>query len=329
VTKSKSKSAVNESLVVVDAGGTKTAAWLVDLGRSGAQSVLGRGRASAGNPLSVGFEESTRAIADAVSRAQDDASRNTGPVSRAILSIAGSANIQLREQFIAWAHDVKLAERIAIVSDVLPVLAAGTPNCCGVALISGTGSVAFARGEDGRMVRCGGWGYLLGDEGSGFAIGRAALQDALHALESLSALQPLADATRKAMGANSVTELTKTIYEDPDPRGAIASVAPIVIAAADEGDAFAQSILDKAADELAKIVARAARIVVSTDRPFSLAVSGGVLVGSKRIRERLHAQLTSVGLACNINVVEEPLEGCVRLAAPELSGTLINWHGGS
>jgi N-acetylglucosamine kinase-like BadF-type ATPase len=326
VTKSKPKSPPQALLLAVDAGGSKTAAWLVDPSKAESDRIVGRGRAGAGNPLSVGFVESTRAIAEAVSCAEQDAGRRAGGISRAILSIAGAANGELRDQFIAWAHETGVAEDIAIVPDVLPVLAAGTPSCCGAAVVSGTGSVAFARAANGRTMLCGGWGFLLGDEGSGYAIGRAALKNCMHALESIAARQPLAEATRKAVGANSIMELTKAIYEDSDPRSAIASVAPIVIAAAEEGDADAEAILDQAAGDLARLVARTVRAVGPPERPFALAASGGVLVGSQRMREQLQTELGRIGLECHMTIVEEPLDGCVRLAAAEFSSSLVSWQ---
>jgi N-acetylglucosamine kinase-like BadF-type ATPase len=350
VTRSKPKSPPEGLLLAVDAGGSKTAAWLVDAARPEGQRVVGRGRAGAGNPLSTGFAESTRAIAEAAANAQQDAADRQGlaghhrrhgraessqqnvpvplittKISRAILSIAGAANGALRDQFIAWAREKRLAERVAIVPDVLPVLAVGTPNCCGVAVVSGTGSVAFARAADGRTMLCGGWGYLLGDEGSGYAIGRAALQNCMLALESLPAKKPLAEATRKAIGASSIMELTKTIYEDREPRSAIASVAPVVIAAAEAGDEDAQEILDRAASDLANLVARTVRAIEPLETPFALAASGGVLIGSQRVRDQLQNHLRRMGLACDLTVVDEPLDGCVRLADPQCAGDLVNW----
>jgi len=326
VTKSSGKSAMDDLLLVVDAGGTKTAAWLVDTTRPDNDCVLGRGRSAAGNPLSVGFPEATRAIGEAAASAKYDARLPTAHIPRAILSIAGSANQQLRDDFIQSLREIALADRVAIVSDVLPVLAAGTPHGSGVALIAGTGSVAFARATDGRTALCGGWGYLLGDEGSGYAIGRAGLQFALHELESNAARQPLTAAVLDAIGATTVLDVTKTIYRRADPRAAIASVAPVVIAAADENDSHAQSIVDAAAADLAKLVARAVRSLGFAESPFPLAVAGGVLVGSKRLPQQLQIELRRIGLAAAINVVDEPLEGCIRLAAPEFAGTLLTWH---
>ncbi|HEX2477321.1 MAG TPA: BadF/BadG/BcrA/BcrD ATPase family protein, partial [Lacipirellulaceae bacterium] len=178
-------------LLAADAGGTKTAAWLVDLNEPESNRVLGRGRAGAGNPLSVGFDAATSAVNEAIAAARDDAGFPDYRVDRLILSIAGAANEAVGKQFLDWVRSLGLAERVGIVSDVLPVLAAGTPQCVGIAVIAGTGSVAFGRNADGKTQLCGGWGYLLGDEGSGYYIGQMGLSHALKRMERYSVLDPL------------------------------------------------------------------------------------------------------------------------------------------
>lgn len=315
-----------ETLLAVDAGGTKTAAWLVDLSLPYGDQVIGRGRSRAGNPLSVSFTDAIGAIRDAVTMACGDAAHLHGCASRAILSIAGAANSELREQFIAWARSSGLAERVAVVSDVLPVLAAGSDDCRGVALIAGTGSVAYGRAHDGRTQLRGGWGYLLGDEGSGYAIGRAALQHALRSLESSTTHRPLVNAVLSAIGVNKVLELTRAIYGSDQPRVAIAAVAPYVTAFADDGDPDARSIIDDAANDLAELVARTVQAIEPVSPPVVLAVAGGVLLSSKRLRDQLQFALRRDGPECEMRRVEEPLAGCVRLAAPEFDGTLVTWQ---
>jgi glucosamine kinase len=319
-------SAAAETLLVVDAGGTKTAAWLVDLSRPDGDQIVGRGRASAGNPLSVGFSDCVVAIREAVTSACGDAAHLHGCASRAILSIAGAANPELREPFVEWSRSSGLAERVAIVPDALPVLAAGSADCCGVALIAGTGSVAYGRAHDGRTHLRGGWGYLLGDEGSGYAIGRAALQHTLHSLEISTTHRPLVDAVLGAIGVSKVLELTRAIYGAAHPRVAIAAVAPHVIAFADDGDVDAQSIIDAAAKDLADLVARTVQSIEPVDPPIALAAAGGVLLSSKRMQDQLQVALRRDGLDCELHLVAEPLVGCIRLSAPEFDGTLVHWQ---
>jgi glucosamine kinase len=326
VTKLKSNPPARELLVVVDAGGTKTAAWLVDPAKNNGDGVIGRGRAAAGNPLSVGIAESTCAIADAVSRAFVSAGVEVGCASRALLSIAGAANEQLRGQYVDWARAGRFAESVAIVSDVLPVLAAGTPDCCGVALISGTGAVAFGRSKDGKTYLRGGWGYLLGDEGSGYALGRAALQHTLLALETGAARPPLVEAVMKTLGVSKVLELTRAIYGSAHPRVAIAALAPAVITLAEGDDAESQSIIDEAAEALAGLVARTVQAIEPIDLPVSLAAAGGVLLGSRRLQEQLDIALRRRGLECDVKFVDEPLIGCIRLASGQRDKSLVAWQ---
>jgi N-acetylglucosamine kinase-like BadF-type ATPase len=328
VTKSASESADVELFVAVDTGGTKTAACLVDLAAPQDNCVLGRGRGSAGNPFSVGFAEATRAIGSAIEQACSAAQQDCEHVSRIMLSIAGAANPQISQQFVHWAHDTYQADQVAIVSDVLPILAAGTPNCCGIALIAGTGSIAFGRAADGRTKRCGGWGYLLGDEGSGYSVGRSALSHALRELECETLWHPnsLTEAVVSKLKVKTVTELTKTVYTNDDPRSFIASLAPLVVIAAEHGDKKAEAILDWAATELAELVARTADLMDGSDGPISLALGGGFLVRSERIQEQLLEWLRKFNVECNATLVTDPLEGCIRLADPQFAGTLVTWH---
>jgi len=210
---------------------------------------------------------------------------------------------------------------------VLPVLAAGTQRCIGVALIAGTGSVAFGRNAIGQTKLCGGWGYLLGDAGSAYDIGRAALRHALQNLETdAAAPEPLTDAIRSALGAHTVMELTRAIYMSAQPRSTIASLAPHVVELAGQGDPTSQAILESAAGELATLVSRTVELLALGDGTVSLAVAGGLLVSSRQLQDRLQASLQRMKLECELTMVEEPLAGCLRLAAPELAGTLVTWH---
>jgi N-acetylglucosamine kinase-like BadF-type ATPase len=264
-----------------------------------------------------------------VSEAIAAACRDTNVKDRAprlILSIAGAANEKVGKQFVDWVRSLGLAERVAVVSDVLPVLAAGTPDCVGVAVIAGTGSVAFGRNSEGKTQLCGGWGYLLGDEGSGYFVGQLAISHALHNLELKSVSDPLTAAALDALGASSIMDVTKAIYTSADPRATIASLAPIVVKLAEARVPGAEAILDHAADRLAELVGRTADLLDLAGRLFALAVAGGLLVGSQRVREQLQACLQQFQMRCEITVVDEPLSGCVRLADREFADTLVKWQ---
>jgi N-acetylglucosamine kinase-like BadF-type ATPase len=310
-------------VLAVDAGGTKTAALIARQTGTMSWCVLGRGRTQSGNPLSVGVDEATRSIAEAVTSARRDANQPTARIARAVLSVAGAADADIADQILNWARKAKLAGQTAVVSDVMPVLAAACDEAWGIALVAGTGSIAFGRSRDGRTVRSGGWGYLLGDDGSGYAIGRAGLR---HALANIDDPDSMTQMLLDDLHASSTAEITKIIYRDCDPRAAIASVAERVISAAEVDNAAARAILDEAAGDLAALAARTAKSLGLAEEVFPLAVAGGVLVGSRYLREQVEVELRLAAMRCDMRLVADPLEGCLRLASPAFSGLGVHWH---
>ncbi|MCC7476150.1 MAG: hypothetical protein IT425_12205 [Pirellulales bacterium] len=328
-------SPAGELILAVDSGGTKTAACLAMVSASGKPSILGEGRSSAGNPLSVGFDLAADTIAQAVEAARQASRLDDRRPARAVLSIAGTANREMADRFAAWAKSTALADRVALVSDVLPILAAGSPDACGLALISGTGSSAFARAADGRSARRGGWGFMLGDEGSGYALGRAALRLALDSMESSSrsSASPspsahsdyLAQKVLSLLEVNTVPDLTRVIYSSPNPRHAVASLAPLVTDAAEQGDSAARSVLRDAATDLARLAFRAARAVGLEQATTPLALAGSVLTNSAYLQEELLGEISALELHCELRVVTNPLLGCLRLADSKFAGSLVSW----
>jgi N-acetylglucosamine kinase-like BadF-type ATPase len=138
--------------------------------------------------------------------------------------------------------------------------------------------------------------------------------------------QPLTSALLGELRADSLAEAVKAIYGSPNPRVAIASLAPSIITAADDGDPAAIAILDTAARDLATLAARTAKAIGLDAREFPLAVAGGVLVGSKSLRDAVESQLRTMAILCDVRVVADPLEGCLRLAGRESSGMNVDWR---
>ena len=174
----------DELVLGIDGGATKTVAWLALRSGGGEPSVVGRGAAGPANPQAIGFDEALGNLDQAIAAAFDDAGVKPGPLASAVLALAGWDREQNRQVLRRWAEKRCLASRLRMVHDALPVLVAGSPEGWGVALISGTGSFAFGQSRDGRSTRAGGWGYLFGDEGSGYAIALAGLRAAAIFLRS-------------------------------------------------------------------------------------------------------------------------------------------------
>jgi len=309
----------DELVLGIDGGATKTVAWLALRSGVGEPSVVGRGTAGPANPQATGFDAALGNLDQAIAAAFEEAGVEPGPLAAAVLALAGWDREQNRRVLHRWADERRLAARFRSVHDALPVLVAGSPEGWGVALISGTGSFAFGQTPEGRSVRAGGWGYLFGDEGSGYAIALAGLRAAAKSADGRAPATRLVDALLRRLDLREPPELIPAVYRFADDRARIASLADVVTQAADEGDAQAQGLVDEAASELAAMVAAVAQHLGFSHGTFPLALTGGVLLGSERLRRALEARLTS--LACrpaSVACVGEPVAGAVRMAQTEV-----------
>jgi len=305
----------DELVLGIDGGATKTVAWLALRSGEDESSVVGRGMAGSANPQAIGFDAALASLDQAIAAAFEEAGVEPGPLAAAVLGLAGWDREQNARVLHRWAEERGLAARFRAVHDAIPLLVAGSPEGWGVALIAGTGSFAFGRTAAGRSVRAGGWGYLFGDEGSGYAIALAGLRAAAKSADGRAPATRLVDALLRRLDLREPPELIPTVYPFADDRARIASLADVVTQAAEQGDAQAQAILDDAAGELAAMVAAVARRLAFSGGTFPLALTGGVLLGSERLRTAVEARLTlrdwrPASIAC----VREPVAGAVRMA---------------
>jgi N-acetylglucosamine kinase-like BadF-type ATPase len=135
---------------------------------------------------------------------------------------------------------------------------AGAP---GVAVVAGAGSIALARSAEGREGRAGGWGYVLGDEGSGYWLGREAIRGYLRHLEGRTETGELTRLVAEAIKRSSVVDVLGWFYGGHDQVERLAALAPLVSQAAARGDDLAVDILERAGHALAGASAAAARQV--------------------------------------------------------------------
>jgi N-acetylglucosamine kinase-like BadF-type ATPase len=226
-----------------------------------------------------------------------------------------------RAAFEVWVQEHFPNTPVMMATDAQLVLAAGTPKGWGIALISGTGSLAYGEAPDGRSARAGGWGYLLGDEGSGYAIGLAALRAVARAADGRGPQTALTSSVLAHWGLSQPQNLVQYVYEPRRDigRAEIAALAPLVEAATE--DAVAHAILRQAGQELAlslKAVAQQLGLVGSA-RAIPCALAGSVLVQGRRVTAALlEAALEAaaeMGLTLDpVTLVAEPALGALKLA---------------
>lgn len=299
-------------LLAVEGGGSRTQALLTDLDGKN----VGRGFGPGSNPHSVGFEEAQKAVAMAVDGALINATgklaegrswRETG-VATACFGLAGMDGPQDEAQMSAWVESQQIAERFSVVNDSELVVAAGTPEGWGIALISGAGSVCLGRSPQGRTVRVGGWGHLLGDEGSGYRLALEALRLATQTVDGRAEAQGLVRAILRHWSLPDAIALIRHVHAPGMTPADIAALAPTVMTLAVGGDTAARALVDASVQDLARQVDTAVR-KLALDKP-PLALAGSQL--RSEMRRALMAALTSpVG---EVTYVDDPCRGAVTLA---------------
>lgn len=299
-------------LLAVEGGGSKTTALLTDLEGNPA----GRGFGPGSNPNAVGAEAAYKAIAMAIDGALINASgrvpegsewQRTG-IAAAALGLAGIDGPDDEARLKAWVRGQQLAERFVVVNDSELVVAAGTPEGWGVALISGVGSVCLARSPQGRTLRVGGWGHLLGDEGSGYRLAIEALRLATQTVDGRASADALLRAILRHWSLPDASALIRHVHAPGVTPADIAGAASVVVTLAASGDAAARMLLDQSVKDLARQVDTAIR-KLGLDRP-PLALAGSHLRGDVR-RGVLTAIESPLG---DVAFVDDPCRGAVTLA---------------
>jgi N-acetylmuramic acid 6-phosphate etherase len=300
----------DDLVIGIDGGGSTTVALVAT-----SNEVIGRGEAGPSNMQTVGVTRALKAIEDAVAAAFADAGRLPAVVRAAVLGLAGADRPQEKTLVHSWAERYGLAQQVDVVNDAQILLAAGTPEGWGIALVAGTGSIAFGRMPDGRTGRAGGWGYLLGDEGSAYALVMNALQEVAHAADGRGPPTILTERMLAALGGQRPMDLIPAVYRGGWDRTALAELAPIVLDAAAGADEVAQRIVAQGAHQLALTVAAAAMRLDMPPDQVPLAMTGGTLRNSKLYRQAVLQGLNKLGLHADpVTLVHEPAEGGVRLA---------------
>ena len=168
------------------------------------------------------------------------------------------------------------AQRLTVTTDAAIALYGATATGQGIAAIAGTGSIAFGRNAEGRTARAGGWGYIFGDEGSGFDIARQTVRAALRMEEGWGPPTSLRQALLDATGTRDANQAAHLFYTSEWPRSRVAMLAPLADAAAARGDAVALVILNRAAIGIATLVAAVRSQLWKPGDPVDVAYIGGV-----------------------------------------------------
>lgn len=198
---------------------------------------------------------------------------------------------------------------------------AAAPAGTDVTIVAGTGSLVCGYDRGGNLVKTGGGGYLLGDEGSGFRYGRAALAAFVHRFEAPSAV--LTDEVGAVFGTRDPAAATAVLYATPSPQALLARLFPAFASDLDGGRAYAEEVTEQESRALAAVVARHVDRHLSHRSALRVALTGGVWKATDRLTAALRRALEErlPGRSIEIERTERPpVQGAVELAKEQLIG---------
>ncbi|MGE5704005.1 MAG: N-acetylglucosamine kinase, partial [Clostridia bacterium] len=236
--------------VGMDGGGTKTTAALCDEVGQVAAVVTG----GASNMMARARNEVAEVLRELYERVLDEAGVRETDVERIVLGLAGADRPEVKEAVLSSFYLHGAGVRIQVDNDAICALHAGTWGEPGIVLIAGTGSIAYGVNRFGERFRTGGWGYLLGDEGSGYDLGRRAVSAVLHAFDGRGPETQLTEELLRMFRVNRPDEIISLVYNSSHQRAALAGVSRVLGKVVKAGDPVAQELVAGAVESLADMV---------------------------------------------------------------------------
>ena len=290
-------------VIGIDAGGTKTVGLLAD--ETGA--ILAKTIGDGANLLVHGelvVEKSLFQVIDGLD--------SSAAIDALCLGIAGVDRPGEEEVIRGVLRRLGIRREVRIVNDATVALVAGAPNGTGIVVVSGTGSIAYGVDPAGNTARSGGWGYLLGDEGSAFWLGHAAIRLGIRAADGRGPATTLYDRICSHLEVTESDGLVAWFYDQELSRHRVARLAGIVEETAADGDETADRLLDQAARHLVR-AANAVDRQLGFEEPYPLVLAGGVFRACPSLYGRLEKKL-DLAQAQVVRLETEPATGAVTLA---------------
>jgi N-acetylglucosamine kinase-like BadF-type ATPase len=294
----------------IDGGGTKTTAALCD--ERG--HVLAQAVADSSNILSRPWEEVERTLRQLITDVSSRSGAEPDEIESVMFGLAGADRPQV-QQLILTAFEYEFLDKMKIDNDAVSALFSGTWGRPGVVLIAGTGSIAFGLSGTGKRYRVGGWGYLLGDEGSGFDLGRQAVSAVLREFDGRGERTMLTELLLHHYSINSADEVIHRLYSSPNPRKELAEVSHLVEQAAERGDTVAWRLVNRAANALVEL---AEVCLAKTKEQLPVVLAGGLLAADTLLRRRVLAAATFETVIPSV----PPVVGCLVIALQNAGVTI-------
>jgi len=218
--------------------------------------------------------------------------RELKAVQSATLGVAGAGRAAEKQALRDSAKALGLKE-VCVMTDAELFHYSVHGDESGMVLIAGTGSVCLAREKGGVYRQFGGWGYLLGDEGSGYALGRAAIRVALAESAESRGHCALTQAVFNHYGVSTPSDLVTAVFSSANPQKMIASSARLVCDYALQDDATALECIHRTAESLQRLCVAATTALSKSGKPFRIGFGGGLLHDNSPVKQALEHLLST------------------------------------
>ena len=298
----------------IDGGGSRLRIAIVDSQLRQLCAI----KESAANPSLVGHDTAATTVQRGIARALQQLALQPAQIAAAGIGIAGASSLHSRDWLLQTIQPALPKSLLVPSSDLEIALVGALAQPCGILLLAGTGSAVYGIAPDGSRLQIGGWGYLLGDEGSGFWIGMRLLRriTALHDQAGSIQNSALARKCLDRLGLADARDLVAWLYHrESAPGSGVAALAELALEAAEHGDEWAHEIVLTAAD---KLVAQVLLMRQRLDWSIApIAFAGGLLDKDNRL-----SQTVARKLQLNARPVAKhaPVIGAAMLAQAQWSG---------
>jgi N-acetylglucosamine kinase-like BadF-type ATPase len=274
----------------IDGGGTRTRAVLLD----SEGNECARAGSGSSNYHTAGLQATEASLREAIVGALSQVGVAISQIDRIGLGMAGVARPDDLAALRAVIERIGSFRHIVLTHDAEAALVGGAGRRYGAVLIAGTGAIAYGVNAQGNARRADGWGPLLGDEGSAYWIGRAALRAVARALDARGPATTLQASLFEHLGLNEVQELVPRVYGEDSGPAQIAALAPLVCAAARTGDVVAQEIVREAGERLGSTLGTVIAGLDMAGETFDAVLTGGLLQGEGVVRRAVVARLCKI-----------------------------------
>ncbi len=307
-------------IIGMDGGGTKTEAILVHLNGT----VTGTRTGGSTNIQAVGGEKLKKEVLALADELIQDAKIHVQDVLYMVLGLAGAGRASDQQAIKALFSGTPFADKLTVESDAVIALTGAFGLGPGIILIAGTGAICYGMNADRQFARSGGWGYLLGDEGGGYYMGREAIIAALKDLDGRGERTSIRGRLEKMYSLKCIDEIIPMIYQNKIDRMTVAGLAPLVFEEEKEGDSVSAVIIKKASVELVRMAVSVAEKLNLERENIRIALIGSIFKLQESLIGHLKDELGQRELRVKLTEPENTPAAGAAILALEKSGRKID-----